>query len=66
MYSNKLKRIKSKILVGISTLAIGLGIGIPCFVILVVVIIICVVKNKKKRIKSSEVENSKLEPINLN
>ena len=46
--------------------ALGVGIGVPCFVILVVVIVILVCKNKRGKIKSSDVENSKLEPINLN
>ena len=46
--------------------ALGVGIGVPCFVILVVVIVILVCKNKRGKLKSSDVENSKLEPINLN
>ena len=46
-------------------LAIGLGVGIPCFVILVVVIVIVVYKKKNRGIKSSEVENSYNEPMHL-
>ena len=45
--------------------AIGVGVGVPCFVILVAVIVIILYKHKKGNLKSTSIDTSIIEPINL-